>query len=66
MSNGITDVIDGSLRAAPPVTVSAANFIGLGLEEWMYVATIAYTVLQGAYLAYRWRTSHKSRKDKED
>ena len=26
---------------------------GLGLDEWMYIATILYTVLQGSYLVYR-------------
>lgn len=57
---GFTDqVADGSLRAAPAVTMSAASFLGLGLEQWMYVATILYTILQGSYLVYRWRRSHR-------
>ena len=67
MSDTMTQVVDGGLRVAPPVTVSAASILGLGLEEWMYVATILYTVLQGSYLVYRWRVSHKKRnKEKED
>jgi len=55
MSNEITQFVDGSLRVAPPLTVSVASVFGLGLEEWMYISTIVYTVLQGAYLAYQWR-----------
>lgn len=63
MSSTVSQVVDGGLRSAPPITVSAASFMGLGLDEWMYIATIAYTVLQGAYLLYKWRRTHK--KDKE-
>lgn len=60
--NNASQAADGLLRAAPPVTVSAASFMGLGLEEWMYMATIAYTLLQGSFLIYRWRKSHKENK----
>lgn len=63
MSNTAQQIVDGGLRAAPPVTVSAASFMGLGLEDWMYIATITYTVLQGSFLVYKWRRAHK--KDKE-
>ena len=30
-----TQVVDGGLRVAPPITVSAASFMGLVLEDWM-------------------------------
>jgi len=63
-SETVNQIVDGGLRVAPPVTVSAASVLGLGLEEWMYIATILYTLLQGSYLAYRWRVSHKNRKEK--
>ena len=49
MSNEVTQFVDGALRAAPPITVSAASVFGLGLEDWMYIATIVYTVLQGSW-----------------
>lgn len=65
MSNA-TQVIDGGLRAAPPVGVSAASFMGMGLDDWMYIFTIAYTVVQGAYLIYKWRRSHRESKEEED
>jgi hypothetical protein len=48
-----SQVIEEGLRASPPITVSAASFMGLGLDEWVYIATILYTVLQGSYLVYR-------------
>ena len=62
MPNEITQAMDGALRVAPPLTVSAASVFGLGLEDWMYIATIVYTVLQGAYLAYQWRRSHNKQR----
>lgn len=65
MSDTLSQVVDGGLRAAPPVTLSAASFLGMGLEDWMYIFTIIYTIIQGAYLVYRWRHSHNKRK-KED
>ena len=65
MSNELTQFVDGALRTAPPITVSAASVFGLGLEDWMYIATIVYTVLQVSYLAYRWRLSHKKQEKTE-
>ena len=33
MSNEVTQFGDGALRAAPPITVSAASVFDLGLED---------------------------------
>lgn len=66
MSNEVTQTVDGAIRVAPPVTVSAASFMGLGLDDWMYIATITYTALQGAYLAYKWKHSHRRYKDRDN
>lgn len=68
MSNAVAQVVDGGLRVAPPVAVSASSFLGLEIQEWMYIATIAYTLLQSAYLVYQWRRKHKGSKlhDKEE
>ena len=66
MSSTVSQAVDGGLRVSPPVTVSAASIMGLGLNEWMYIATILYTVLQGSYLVYKWRRSHKRYKEKRD
>ena len=33
MSNEVTQFVDGALRAAPPITVSAASVFGLGLAK---------------------------------
>lgn len=37
-------------KVSPPIAVSAATFFGLTLQEWVYVATLVYTILQIFYL----------------
>ena len=66
METTVTQVVDGGLRVAPPVGVSAASFLGLGMEDWMYVATITYTVLQGSFLIYKWRLAHRKHKERKN
>ena len=66
METTVSQAVDGGLRVAPPITVSAASFIGLGLEDWMYIATITYTVLQGSFLIYKWRRAHKRHKERKN
>lgn len=43
----------GSLIAAPPVAVSGVTLLGLQLEEWVYVLTIFYTLMQIVWFIYR-------------
>lgn len=54
---------DSALKVSLPVGVSASSFLGLGLDEWVYVVTIIYTVLQGAHLIYKWKRSHNKYKE---
>lgn len=42
-------------KSAPPVAVMAAAIAGLTLQEWVFVVTIVYVVLQAGYLAWKWR-----------
>jgi hypothetical protein len=42
MSEHITDAI----RVAPPVGVVATTLAGLPLQEWVYILTAVYTILQ--------------------
>ncbi|EJU14006.1 hypothetical protein LH128_05890 [Sphingomonas sp. LH128] len=37
-------------KAAPPIAVSTAAIAGLSLQDWVLVATLAYTLLQIAIL----------------
>jgi hypothetical protein len=31
---------------SPPLIVSSLSFMGVGLQEWVYIVTITYTVMQ--------------------
>ena len=41
-------------KVSPPLTVAVAGASGWGVQEWMYAVTLAYVVLQGAYLIWKW------------
>ena len=48
-------VAQESLKAAPPVTVTAVTWMsGLTLNDYVLLATLAYIALQAAYLAWKW------------
>lgn len=64
MRDQVAQAVDGGLRAAVPISVSASTFLGLTLESWVYVFTIVYTGLQAAYLVYRWRRETRTDKEK--
>lgn len=40
-------------KASPPLAVSAVTSAGIGLQEWVYIVTIIYTVLMIANLVYK-------------
>ncbi|UOW66402.1 transmembrane helix containing protein [Aeromonas phage vB_AspA_Tola] len=41
---------DMGAKVAPPMVVSGVTILGLRLEDWVYIATIVYTVMQMHYL----------------
>ena len=52
-----SEVIDAALRTAPPATVYAFT-----LEWWIGIATLAWIVLQTAYLIRKWWREERGRK----
>nr|DAG16836.1 MAG TPA: holin [Caudoviricetes sp.] len=46
----IDEMISTLIQASPPVTVSVITILGLTLHEWVYVATIIYTIVAIATL----------------
>lgn len=46
----IDEMISAIIQASPPVTVSVITILGLTLHEWVYVATIIYTIVAIATL----------------
>ncbi|MFZ6772322.1 hypothetical protein ACO0LB_06345 [Undibacterium sp. SXout7W] len=35
-----------TVKAIPPIAISAITFLGVPLNEWVFILTIIYTVLQ--------------------
>lgn len=46
-------------KAAPPLVVTGAHFLGYSLQDWMIFFTIIYTVLQIILLIRRMVTSRR-------
>jgi hypothetical protein len=64
----LADAAAYATRVAPPMAVTGASFLGLPLSEWVYIVTIAYTLLQTGY--FIWKLVHnqleKLRKEAEN
>jgi hypothetical protein len=46
----MNDLAASAAKVMPPVSISVATLLGLGLSDWLLVATIIYTVLQTIFL----------------
>lgn len=60
-ANLANEISAAGLKVAPPAILSAVTASGWGVQEWMYAATLAYVVLQGAYLIWKWRREARKR-----
>lgn len=49
-----SEVAEGALKAAPPVTFAALHIGGVSLPDWVAIAALIYTVMQIVNLAWRW------------
>jgi uncharacterized ion transporter superfamily protein YfcC len=49
-----SEVGTAAAKLTPPAAVVAARLGGLSLQDWVYIVTIAYVVMQGAHLAWKW------------
>lgn len=58
------EMADMSLRAAPPLAVTATSIAGVPFESWVYVITFVYVGLQIGFLVYKWIYTHKRNKGK--
>lgn len=51
------------LKALPTVTVGGLTLFGVGLSDWVLLATLFYTIAQIGFLFRdRWYRPHKARK----
>jgi hypothetical protein len=55
-------VLHEGVKSAPPVVVAGTAWLfGLTLNDWVAVGTIAYLVLQGGFLIWRWFREYKKK-----
>jgi len=61
-----TETLLGALaKVSPPVTVLVANAVGMGLQDWVWVTAIIYTVLMTVKLIWDWLIKPNMRKRAE-
>lgn len=53
------------LKAIPPASVSGVSLFGIPLNEWTYIATLLYIVVQIGLLIYK-TVKSEQRKDKRN
>lgn len=41
----IREFLDGILQVSPPAVVSCTTLLGIPLSDWVYIATIIYTIV---------------------
>jgi hypothetical protein len=54
MSQKLADTGAEALKASPPIAVLAATAQGMTLQEWVYLATLGYIILQAGWLLWKW------------
>jgi hypothetical protein len=48
----MNDLAASAAKAAPPLSATVATLLGYGLQDWLVVITILYTILQTVFLIY--------------
>jgi hypothetical protein len=55
MSQKLAEASAEAIKAVPPVVVVATTAVsGMTLQDWVFIATLAYIALQAAWLAWKW------------
>jgi len=47
------DGVQETINSLPPVAVVGMTFMGLTLEQWVYLTTIVYTLAQLSWFLYK-------------
>ena len=68
LPNGLVgDAVSAAGKASPPVAVGTLSASGVSLEEWVFIATLTYLVLQILVLVYKFaRDLRRDRKEQAD
>lgn len=41
-----SETVSTAMKVAPPVVVSSGHFLGISWEQWVFILTAIYTLLQ--------------------
>lgn len=58
------DLKETLIKIAPPTGVAITSFAGIPLNEWVYLATIGYIIIQCGCLIWRTYKQHSKGGDK--
>lgn len=47
----VSDVVKGAI---PSATVNTMTFLGVGLSDWVYIATLIYLGVHVGYIIWKW------------
>jgi len=62
MTNGsspVEYVVEAS-KLSPPAVATGITAAGVSLQDWVYIVTIAYTLMMAAHLVYKWVKERRS------
>lgn len=52
MGGGNHEIAIGAAKASPPITVVGLALGGVSLQDWVFILTIIYLILQIGWLVY--------------
>ncbi|QYW05820.1 holin [Vibrio phage vB_VpaP_G1] len=55
----VDELVEKAPQAAPPVIVSGLTFWGVSLQDWVYILTIVYILIQIVKPVFRWLMGSK-------
>lgn len=61
---GSESLIGAAAKLSPPASVVAASAAGMTLQDWVWAATLAYTLLMTAKLVWDWLIKPHMKADK--
>lgn len=64
--NLANDIVAEVAKSTPPALVIGATMRGWGPQDWMYVLTAGYIVMQAVYLIWKWRREARRKPDDSD
>jgi len=57
------EVSNAGAKLLPPAVVSVVSASGYTLQDWVFIATIGYLILQAVHLLWKWRKEAKAKQN---